>query len=160
MMRTKWWTLILIFSLAINAAVLGVCGYRYYRYTCGAPSAYCPLSPGDQHFYQGLGLSDAQLERMAPLARTFHAKLDKLSRETERKRELLVDLLSLKEVDSGRIESLRKDMAGIQDQIQKEVITHLLDVREILNPEQKEVFFTLLRRSMKQENNWFSKQGG
>jgi Spy/CpxP family protein refolding chaperone len=159
-MRTKWWTLILAFSLAINAAVLGVCGYHFYRYTYAVPSAYCPLSPGDRHFYQRLGLSDAQLERMAPLARTFHAKLNKLSRETKKKRELLVNLLSRKEVDSGRIESLRKDMAGIQDQIQREVITHLLDVRKILSPEQKEHFFALLRRSMKQENNWFSKQGG
>jgi Spy/CpxP family protein refolding chaperone len=159
-MRTKLWTLILVFSLAFNAAVLGVCGYHYYRYICAAPSAYCPLSPGDQHFYQGLGLSDSQLERMAPLARTFHEKLDKLSLETERKRALLVDLLSREEVDSGKIESLRKDMAGIQDQIQREVITHLLDVREILNSEQKENFFVLLRRSMKQENNWFSKNGG
>jgi len=159
-MRTKWWRLILIFSLAFNAAVLGVCGYHYYRYTCVAPSAYCPLSPGDRHFYQGLGLSDSQLERMEPLARTFHAKLDKLSRETERKRALLMDLLSREEANSGKIESLRKDMAGTQDQIQREVITHLLDVREILNPEQKDHFFTLLRRSMKQENNWFSKQGG
>ena len=159
-MRTKGRSLILIFSLAINAAVLGVCGYHYYRYTCAASSAYCPLSPGDQHFYQGLGLSDSQLERMEPLARTFHVKLDELSRETEKKRELLVNLLSREEVDTGRIERLRKDMASIQDQIQREVITHLLDVRKILNPEQKEHFFALLRRSMKQENNWFSKQGG
>ncbi len=159
-MRSKGWTLILIFSLAINAAVLGVCGYHYYRYTRAAPSAYCPLSPGDQHFYQGLGLSDAQIERMEPLARTFHAKLGKLGGETEKKRERLVYLLSREEVDSGRIERLREDMAGIQEQIQREVITHLLDVRQILNPEQKEHFFTILRRSMKQENNWFSKQGG
>ena len=159
-MRTKWWTLILIFSLAINAAVLGVCGYHYYRYTCAAASIYCPLSSGDQHLYQRLGLSDSQLEKMAPLARTFHEKLDKLSLETERKRELLVNLLSREAVDSGKIESLRKDMSGIQDQIQREVITHLLDVCKILNPEQKELFFALLRRSMKQENNWFSKNGG
>ena len=159
-MRTKWWTLILIFSLAINAAVLGVCGYHYYRYTCAAPSAHCPLSPGGRHFYQGLGLTDSQLEEMAPLAHAFHARLDKLSRETEKKRALLVDLLSREEAGSRKIERLRKEIAGVQDQIQREVITHLLDVREILDPEQKEHFFELLRRSMKHENNWFSKQGG
>ena len=160
-MRTKWWTLILGFSLAFNAAVLGVCGYHYYRYSCVVPSTtHCPLSLGDGHFYQRLGLSHSQLERMTPLARAFHAKLDKLSRETERKRARLVDLLSREEVDFGKIESLRKDMAGIQDQIQKEVITHLLDVRKILNPEQQAYFFKLLRKSMKQDNNWFTKQGG
>ena len=159
-MRTKWWTLILVFSLAFNAAVLGVCGYHYYRYTCAAPSAYCPLSPGDQHFYQGLGLSDSQLEKMTPLAHTFHARLDKLSRETEKKRELLVNLLSQEEADSGRIESLRKDIAGIQDRIQKVVIAHILDVKKILETRQKERFFELMRKSIQQENNWFSKQGG
>ena len=159
-MRTKWWTLILTLSLAFNAAVLGVCGYHYYLYTWAAPSTYCPLSPGDGHFYQRLGLSDSQLERMEPLARTFHAKLERLSRETERKRELCVDLLSRDEVDPGKIESLRKDMAGIQDRIQRVVINHILDMKKILKPEQKKRFFKLMRRSMKQENNWFSKQGG
>lgn len=159
-MRTKWWTLILIFSLAFNAAVLGVCGYHYYHYTCVAPSTYCPLSPGNRHFYQRLGLSDSQLERMKPLARTFHAKLYKLSRETERKRALLVDLLSREEVNSGRIERLRKNMAGIQDRIQREVIAHIIDVKRVLKPEQKERFFRLLRKSIQQEESWFSKQGG
>ncbi len=159
-MRTKWWTLILVFSLAFNAAVLGVCGYHYYRYTCAAPSTYCPLSPGDQHFYQGLGLSDSQLEKMAPLARTFHEKLDKLSRATEKKRELLVNLLSREEVDSGKIESMRKDMAGIQDRIQRVVIAHIFDVKKILETGQKERFFELMRKSIQQENNWFSKNGG
>ena len=159
-MRTKWWTLILIFSLAFNAAVLGICGYHYYRYICAAPSAYCPLSPGDQHFYQDLGLSDSQLERMEPLARLFHAKLEKLSRETERKRELLVNLLSQEKVDAGDIERLRKDMAGIQDRIQREVIAHIFIMKRILKPEQKERFFQLLRKSIQQENDWFSKNGG
>ena len=71
-----------------------------------------------------------------------------------------MDLLSREEAGSRKIERLRKEIAGVQDQIQREFITHLLDVREILDPEQKEHFFELLRRGMKQENNWFSKQGG
>ena len=159
-MRTKWWILVLVFSLAINAAFLAICGYHYYHNACVAPSAYCPLSPGDQHFYQDLGLSDSQLERMEPLARLFHAELEKLSRETERKRELLVNLLSQEKVDAGDIERLRKDMAGIQDRIQREVIAHIFDMKGILKPEQKERFFQLLRKSIQQENDWFSKNGG
>ena len=51
-------------------------------------------------------------------------------------------------------------MAGIQDQIQRVVIAHILDVRKMLETRQKERFFELMRRSMQQENNWFSKQGG
>lgn len=71
-----------------------------------------------------------------------------------------MDLLGREEVNYRRIESLRKDMAGIQDQIQRVVIAHILDVRKMLETRQKERFFELMRRSMQQENNWFSKQGG
>ncbi len=144
-MRTKWWILVLIFSLAINAAFLTICGYQYYRYTCVAPSAYCPVSPGNRHLYLALGLSDSQMGKMEPLAHSFHTGLEKLTSDTERKRELLVNLLSREQVDAGAIERLRKDMAGIQDRIQREVIAHIFDMKRILDPEQEERFFRLLR---------------
>ena len=158
-MRTKWWIRVLVFSLAINVAFMVICGYGYYRYTCVAPSAYCPVSPGDRHLYQALGLSDSQMGKMEPLAHTFHERLGKLSRETEKKRELLVNLLSREQFDAVAIERLRKDMADIQDRIQRDVISHIFDMKIILKPEQKERFFRLLRKSMKQEENWFSKSG-
>jgi Spy/CpxP family protein refolding chaperone len=65
----------------------------------------------------------------------------------ERKKDLLIDLLQRGD-DSERIGVLREEMASIQDAIQKEVISHIADIKQILNSKQQEQFFSLMRQSM------------
>src|SRR4030043_2108108 len=91
-MRSKWLILILILSLAINLAVLATVGYHYYRNASNRPSAPCPMSPGDSHLYQSLGLSNLQLSKMEPLAQKFHERLAELGACVEGGKELFVDL--------------------------------------------------------------------
>ena len=146
-MRSKWLILILMLSLAINAGVLVSMGYHYYRNVSTAPSAPCPMSPGDSHLYQSLGLSNLQLSKMEPLAQKFHERLAELGVRMEEKKETLTDLLQ-KDSDPASIENLRKEMAGIQDEIQKEVIVHILESKKILDPKQQQRFFDLMRQSM------------
>jgi len=146
-MRSKWLILILILSLAINAGVLVSMGYHYYVNASTPSSAPCPMSPGDSHLYQSLGLSKVQLSKMEPLAQKFHARLAELGARMEEKKKTLTDLLQ-KEGDPANIESLRKEMAGIQDEIQKEVISHIMESKKILDPVQQQRFFDLMRQSM------------
>jgi Spy/CpxP family protein refolding chaperone len=147
-MRPKWLIFVFIFSLGINAAVLATMGYHYYRNTSLTTSVPCPLSPGNSHLYQSLGLSTLQLAKMEPIAKTFHARLEKLGATMEEKKVILVDLLSQKEVDPDRIEGLRKEMAGIQDEIQREVITHIIESNKILDSQQQQRFFDLMHQGM------------
>jgi Spy/CpxP family protein refolding chaperone len=136
-------------------------GYNYYCNTFLTSSDLCPVSPGDQHLYKALGLSAPQLTRMDSLARTFHSKLERLGSDIQAKRGILIDLLKQKVVDSEKVETLRKDMAGIQDEIQREVITHIEDIKGILTHEQTEHFFNLLRASMEREgSHWLSESRG
>ena len=65
----------------------------------------------------------------------------------EEKKETLIALLQ-KQSDPASIENLRKQMANIQDEIQKEVITHIIDSKKILDPNQQQRFFDLMRQSM------------
>ena len=65
----------------------------------------------------------------------------------EGKKELLIDLLQ-KESDPVGIEKLRKEMAGIQDEIQNEVIVHIAETKKILDPKQQQRLFDLMRQSM------------
>ena len=146
-MRSKWLTFILILSLAVNAAVLATMGYHYYVNASSPSTAPCPMSPGDSHLYQSLGLSNAQLEKIDPLAQKFHGRLAELGSAMEEKKELLLALLQ-KNSDPVKIENLRKEMAGIQDAIQKEVITHITELKKILDPNQQQRFFDLMRQSM------------
>jgi len=151
-MRPKWLVLILILSLAINAGVLVSMGYHYYVNASTPSSAPCPMSPGDSHLYQSLGLSKVQLSKMEPLAQRFHARLAELGTLMERKKETLTGLLQ-KDSDPASIENLRKEMAGVQDEIQKEVIVHIMESKKILDPNQQQRFFDLMRQSMPRANN-------
>jgi Spy/CpxP family protein refolding chaperone len=146
-MRSKWLTVVLFLSLAINVGVLATMGYHYYRDASLTSSAPCPLSPGDSHLYQSLGLSNLQLSKMDPLAQKFHGRLAELGAIMEEKKMVLIDLLR-KDGDPKEIENLRKEMAGIQDDIQKEVITHIMESKKILDPNQQQRFFDLMRQSM------------
>jgi len=146
-MRSKWLTFILILSLAVNAAVLATMGYHYYVNACTSSTAPCPMSPGDSHLYQSLGLSNLQLAKIDPLAQKFHGRLGELGALMEGKKETLTDLLQ-KDSDPVKIENLRKEMAAIQDDIQKEVITHITELKKILDPQQQQRFFDLMRQNM------------
>ena len=157
-MKAKVFIFILVLSLAINAAGLATMGYHYYRNNYLIPSTPCPVSSEDHHLYQDIGLSSQQLATMEPLARKFHRRLTELSASMEGKKENLVDLLSQKDVDPAKVEGLRKEMAGIQDEIQKEVIGHILETRKILDAGQQQRFFDLMRQSMQGKNSWLAKE--
>ncbi len=153
-MKAKVFMFILVLSLGINAAVLATTGYQYYRNAYLIPSTLCPVSPENHHLYQDLGLSNPQLAQMEPLARRFHSRLAELSASMEGKKENLVDLLGQRDVDPAKVEKLRKEMAGIQDEIQKEVIDHILAFKKILSAGQQQQFFNLMQKSMRNNNSW------
>jgi hypothetical protein len=54
---------------------------------------------------------------------------------------------------------MRKEMATIQDGVQKTVIAHVIDVKEVLNSSQRKRFFELLSKSMHQEPGIFIRAG-
>jgi Spy/CpxP family protein refolding chaperone len=105
------------------------------------------MSPADSHLYQSLGLSNLQLSKMEPLAQKFHDRLAEMGSRMEEKKERLTDLLQ-KDSNPADIENLRKEMAGIQDEIQKEVIVHIMASKKILDPQQQQRFFDLMRQNM------------
>ena len=158
-MKSKWSTIILVLSLAINAGIFVSMGYHYYVNASTPSTAPCPMSPGDSHLYQSLDLSKDQLAKIDPIAQKFHARTAELGAAMEGKRELLVDLLA-KDGDPSRIESLRKEVAGVQDKIQKEVITHITELKKILDPDQQQRFFNLMRQSMTRGQSPLSTNGG
>ncbi len=151
-MRSKWLIFALVLSVAINAAVLATTGYHYYVSASAKTLPPCPLSPGDSHLYQSLGLSNAQLLKMEPLAQKFHARLAGLGTAMQGKRGQLIDLLA-RDFDPVSVENLRRDMASIQDEIQREVISHITEIKKILNPEQQQRLYELMKKSMASARN-------
>ena len=158
-MKNRWIEMILVLSLAMNAAVLAVVGYNYYSNRSQPITTVGHLPERDHHFYEVLRLTPAQLAKINPMAATFHERLKHFHSEMEKKKDAMISLLKGEDVAPTRIESLRMEMAAIQDNIQKTVIAHVLDVKEILKSSQREQFFDLLRRSMIQEHGMFVRAG-
>ena len=146
-MKQKYLLIVLVLSLVVNVSVLATVGYHYYRNICLTPTAPCPLNPSDSHLYESLGLSSEQTARMATLAQSFHGRLGELGSAVEVKRNLLIDLLGKDAIDPGGSEAVRKEIASLQDEIQKEVIAHIAESKKIMNPDQQERFIELLRTS-------------
>jgi Spy/CpxP family protein refolding chaperone len=146
-MSGKLLIVVLTLSLAVNASAVATIGYHYWRNFCFPPAAPCPIGPEDRHPYQNLGLSPEQLAKMTALAASFHGRLNELERAVEAKRNLLIDSLGEDRIDLPRTEALRKEIAGYQDDIQKEVIAHIAASKQIMNPAQQKRFIELLRAS-------------
>ena len=158
-MRNKTLIGALIFSVAINAAVLTSWGYQYFRTRHPVSSNACPFAPQEHHFYQQLDLSQPQLQQIDPVAHKFHGRIAKLHAAMEVKKNRLVKLLSEESLNPDKIEQLRREMAGLQQEIQKDIIQHIINIKNILTSEQQQRFFALLHKSLQQEHNWFARTG-
>ena len=158
-MKNKCTAMILVLSLAMNTAVLAVAGYKYYDRNRRPSTATLHSPERDYHFYEELGLTPAQLAKMTPKANGFHKSLKILHSHMEAKKSAMINLLSGENVSPAKIEEMRKEMATIQDGIQKTVIAHVLDVKEVLNSSQRKRFFELLSKSMHQEPGIFIRAG-
>lgn len=161
-MNKKILWIVLTLSLAVNISGLATIGYHYWRNFCPTPAAPCPLSPEDSHLYQTLGLSPDQLAKMTALAGAFHRRLNELEGAVAVKRNLLIDTLGEEKADLPKTEILRKEIAGYQDEVQKEVIAHIAESKKIMTPDQQKQFIELLRASLKQgpANTPFPINGG
>jgi len=150
---------LLILSLAMNVAVLSVVGYNFYYHSHQPLLINSFSTQKNHHFYQTLGLTPVQQTRMEPMAALFHRKLGVLYSTIKIKKDLLVKFLSQKNIDQTQIDRLQKQIAAIQDDIQRIVISHLLDVKLILDENQQERFFALLHKSMNTEQCFFLNNG-
>lgn len=153
-MNKKMLMIVLTLSLAVNVSGLATIGYQYWRTAGLSPTAPCPLSPEDSHLYQTLGLSPDQLAKMTALAGEFHRRLNELEAAVAAGRNFLIDALGEEKIDLPRTEAIRKEIAGYQDEIQKEVIAHIAESKKIMTPDQQKRFIELLRAS---SNNGHSK---
>ena len=153
-MKHRWIVMILVLSLAVNAAAMAVGGYNYYRKVHLPATAVSPSPEKEHHFYQVLGLTQAQLAKIDPMAKLFHDRLEGLHSAMGLKKDLLVSLLGQENVAHTEIEKSREEMATIQDNIQRIVISHILDVKAILDSKQQERFLKLLHKSMHQEHGF------
>jgi Spy/CpxP family protein refolding chaperone len=148
---------VLVLSLVLNFSLLGAAGYSYYQQNRYRPLPFGYGAPGrvpagntsiQPYLFEALSLEPEQrrlFEQKAPL---FHQALDKKREEVDRLRRSLFELMGADHPDSEAIEATIAEINGVQEDMQKLVVAHMLQFKSILDKNQQKKFFDLVQGAM------------
>jgi Spy/CpxP family protein refolding chaperone len=142
MKRNILYTAVIILTV-VNLTAFGT--LLYNRWNAARPPS---LPEGrDQRFEQmkrELALSADQTAHIDEYRTMFHAELDSLATPLVAARAQLAQALLEGKLDTARVDSILDNIGRLQSAAQRRVISHLLSVKSILNPEQQNKFFTIV----------------
>lgn len=128
--------------MAINVSVLATIGYRW---KCKPGSKICERQVPCEYLCEQLSLSASQRQKMEIFKKAFDEKTDRRRKTLSHKRNDLVELLNQPSPDYQKIDSLINQIGIAQAELEKEVIDHILQEKEILTPEQQKKFLDLIK---------------
>lgn len=148
-MNKKKLFLLLVCSIALNLGFAGAYGFTIISRPKMMPPENCPFTSEYTHLYTTLGLSQMQLERIEPLAKCFHEKAAIIGRQIVEQRNRLVYEMARETVDRAALDAIHRDIAARQSEVQQLVVGHILDMKQVMTPEQRNQFFDSMRRSFR-----------
>lgn len=152
-MRDKILKYILIISLVLNFSFLGAAGYTHYKQSSyrRVPTMH-ELHTSGAHLFEGLALNSDQLKAFQEKAMPFHAAIAKKRQDVDRLRASLFGLMRADNPDRKAIESTIAQINSTQQEMQKMVISHMLEFRAMLDKDQQKKFLNLIEGAMAQRN--------
>jgi Spy/CpxP family protein refolding chaperone len=157
-MKKKWIFLGTMLLVVINISALATIGYiRFYN-----PRILCPAKDNrleNELFYRQLSLSKRQIEKIRHIREPFAAETGRMCAMLTQKREELVGLMANSRPDSEKIHRTLASIDSAQAELQEKAIHYLLREKEILTPDQQEIFFSVIRERLHCAYNNSQKNG-
>lgn len=135
-------------SLILNITVLATAGYRYYAQSPMWVSPFGKVMHKNHFLFEQLSLEPAQLAEMKKNAILFRAEIDRRRQEINTVRKELVGLMRFENPDKQAIDSLIKKISIKQEEMQRMIAGHMLEVKASLDGEQQRKFLDLVEQSM------------
>jgi Spy/CpxP family protein refolding chaperone len=138
----------LVYAAAVVLTIVNLTGLAtllYSRWTGAAAPAAGDVR--DQRFAQlkaQLDLSPDQAAQLGTFRTAFHVRIDSLSSRLVTARTGLANAILGDTVDTAHMDSTLQEIGRLQASAQKEVLSHLLSVKSILTPEQRERFTSIV----------------
>ena len=142
----------LILSLAFNLAVVGAFAYGYARRP--APGVFGPppgIAPGDSfggrcsRFASQIGIPRERAVRFSHVMADSSEGMRDLRMSLQKARGELVELIGAPESGEKAIMAMVEEIAAIQGQLEKKLVTRLLGVSSTLEPGERERFMREIR---------------
>jgi Spy/CpxP family protein refolding chaperone len=153
-MKDKVLKFILVISLILNISVLASAGYTHYK-----QSRHRPLPPAyefqkvSSHLFEELALKPEQLAAIQEKALPFHAAIANKRQEVDRLRTSLFGLMRADNPDSKAIEATIAQINKAQEEMQRMVVAHMLQLKAMLNKDQQKRFLDLVGGAMTQQRD-------
>jgi Spy/CpxP family protein refolding chaperone len=135
-------------SMILNLTVLITAGYHYYQQSRSWVSPFGKVMEKDKFLFEELSLKPDQLAAMKSKAMPFRAEIDRRRLEIDSKRKDLVALMRQQKPDKKAIDALIKEINGKQEEMQRMIVGHMLEIKSSLDADQQRKFFDLIERNM------------
>jgi hypothetical protein len=134
-MRSKWMLIVVVASLALNAAVVG--SYLFMRLREPRP----PVPPTEPPLP---GLAPALLGDLRQLRQEFRPQMDALRERARALRFGLMQAAQQPQPDPRLVDSLLLEVGRVETEVNRLTFEHARRIAERLPPEAREVFFRRL----------------
>ena len=141
---------LLLISVALNLAMLGTVGYRYYLRGAYWTSPFGHMIKKNHFLFEDLALPRSQTEAMRQRAIPFRAEIDRQRAEIAGQRKSLVSLMRQEQPDMQAIGAQVATISATQEAMQRKIVTHLLEEKALLDKDQQGKFFDLIENAMNQ----------
>jgi Spy/CpxP family protein refolding chaperone len=135
-------------SLILNLTVLATAGYHYYQMSHTWVSPFGKVMEKNRFIFEELSLKPEQVATMKNTTIPFRAEIDRRRQEIDTKRKELVTLLRDQKPDKKAIDATIKEISGKQEEMQRMIAGHMLEIKSSLNDGQQRKFFDLIERNM------------
>ena len=97
-------------------------------------------------------MSKEQIQYIQTLSCSFHKQADSICVILNTERQKLVELLSETKPDMDKINNISKRINTLQSELQRRVISHLIEEKKLLNTEQQRVFINIIKNRLIKES--------
>jgi len=89
-------------------------------------------------------LTEQQREQVRNIRRVFLPRVEEIRRDMRAKRARLAELLFEEPVDRERIHRVSEEIIAHQSELEREVVEHILEERDLLSPSQRRKFYEII----------------
>lgn len=136
----------IILSIIFNIAFIG--GYCYKSFW-SKPETTDSIKPRVRQLFKKLNLSDEQKEKLRQSMDSVLNEVSKIRGQIRTHRLEMTELLTAPTTDREAIEAKRKEIARLQQEIQKLVLDRIIENKDVLTSEQQRKLFAYLKVRIK-----------
>jgi Spy/CpxP family protein refolding chaperone len=147
-MKNSTLKFLLLISLILNISFLGAAGYQYYKKSTSWTSPFGYMIKKDHFLFEGLSLRPDQLKTMRETATRFRTVIDEKRQAIATKRKELIVLMRQDNPDRKALASVVSEISGMQEEMQRMIAIHMLDMKAGMDKDQQKKFLDLIDNAM------------